>query len=43
MKIKVNGQCAHISIANQVNRYLRTASQYIENVGQGEFPKAERR
>jgi len=34
---------ARISIANQSNRYLRTASQYIENVGQGEFPKAERR
>lgn len=34
---------ARMSIANQVNRYLRTASQYIENVGQGEFPKAERR
>jgi len=34
---------SRISIANQVNRYLRTASQYIENVGRGEFPKAERR
>mgnify|MGYP006138194319 FL=1 len=32
-----------VSIANQANRYLRTAAQYIENVGLGEFPKAHRR
>jgi hypothetical protein len=34
---------ARISIANQTNRYLRTAEQYIDNVGSGEFPKALRR
>ena len=34
---------ARISISNQTNRYLRTAVQYIENVGLGEFPKALRR
>ena len=34
---------ARISIANQANRYLRTAEQYIDNVALGEFPKATRR
>jgi hypothetical protein len=34
---------ARISFANQTNRYLRTAEQYIDNVGRGEFPKALRR
>jgi hypothetical protein len=34
---------ARIAIANHANRYLRTAAQYIENVGMGIFPKAERR
>ena len=32
-----------ITISNQVNRYLRTAVQYIDNVGCGEFPKAQNR
>lgn len=32
-----------VSIANQANRYLRIAAQYIENVGHGEFPKAANR
>lgn len=36
-------QIDSISISNQTNRYLRTAVQYIENVGLGEFPKALRR
>ena len=31
------------SFANQTNRYLRAAGQYIDNVGLGEFPKALRR
>ena len=43
IEIEAHNKRARISIANQSNRYLRTASQYIENVGQGEFPKAERR
>jgi len=34
---------ARVSIANKINRYLRTAEQYIDNVGRGEFPKALRR
>ena len=34
---------ARITISNQVNRYLRTALQYIDNVGCGEFPKAQNR
>ena len=32
-----------VSIANQANRYLRIAAQYIDNVGRGEFPKAANR
>ena len=39
-------ECSHFdegSIANQTNRYLRAAGQYIDNVGRGEFPKALRR
>ena len=31
------------SFANQTNRYLRAAGQYIDNVGREEFPKALRR
>ena len=34
---------AQMSIANKANRYLRLAAQYIEHVGHGEFPKAQRR
>ena len=41
--IERHNKRAHISIANQFNRYLRTAEQYIYNVGRGEFPKAQRR
>ena len=41
--IERHNKRAHISIANQSNRYLRTAEQYIYNVGRGEFPKAQRR
>jgi hypothetical protein len=41
--IERHNKRAHISIANQSNRYLRTAEQYIDNVGRGEFPKALRR
>lgn len=41
--IERHNKRAHISIANQSNRYLRTAEQYIEHVGHGEFPKALRR
>jgi hypothetical protein len=43
LKIERHNQRARISISNQTNRYLRTAAQYIENVGLGEFPKALRR
>lgn len=42
-KIQRHNKRAHICIANQTNRYLRTAEQYIDNVGHGEFPKALRR
>ena len=41
--IERHNKRARISISNQTNRYLRTARQYIENVGLGEFPKALRR
>lgn len=41
--IERHNKRACISIANQSNRYLRTAEQYIDNVGRGEFPKALRR
>lgn len=41
--IERHNRCARVSIANQANRYLRTAGQYIDNAGQGEFPKALRR
>ena len=43
VEIKVHNKRARISISNQTNRYLRTAEQYIENVGRGIFPKALRR
>jgi hypothetical protein len=43
LEIERHNQRARISISNQTNRYLRTAAQYIENVGLGEFPKALRR
>jgi hypothetical protein len=42
-QVKEHNRKAKISIANQTNRYLRTARQYIENVGKGQFPKAEKR
>jgi hypothetical protein len=42
-QVKEHNKKAKISIANQTNRYLRTARQYIENVGKGEFPKADKR
>ena len=41
--IERHNKQARTSIANQTNRYLRTAGQYIDNVGRGEFPKALRR
>ena len=40
IQVKVHNKRARTSIANQTSRYLRTARQYIENVGKGEFPKA---
>jgi hypothetical protein len=40
MQVKTHNHRARISIANQTSRYLRTARQYIENVGKGEFPKS---
>ena len=40
MHVKAHNQQARTSIANQTSRYLRTAWQYIENVGKGEFPKS---
>jgi hypothetical protein len=43
LEIERYNKRARISISNQANRYLRTAAQYIENVGLGEFPKALRR
>lgn len=43
LEIERHNKRARISISNQTNRYLRTAEQYIQNVGQGEFPKALRR
>lgn len=43
LDVAAHNKRARISIANQANRYLRTAAQYIENVGLGVFPKAERR
>ena len=43
LEIERRNKRARISISNQTNRYLRTAVQYIENVGLGEFPKALRR
>lgn len=43
VEIERHNKRARISISNQTNRYLRTAEQYIENVGLGIFPKALRR
>ena len=43
IKADAHNKQARTSIANQTNRYLRTAEQYIDNVGRGEFPKALRR
>lgn len=43
IKTDAHNKRARTRIANQTNRYLRTAEQYIENVGRGEFPKALRR
>jgi hypothetical protein len=43
LEIERHNKRARISISNQTNRYLRTAEQYIHNVGHGEFPKALRR
>ena len=43
IKTNAHNKQARTSIANQSNRYLRTAEQYIDNVGRGEFPKALRR
>jgi hypothetical protein len=43
VEIERHNKRARISISNQTNRYLRTAEQYIDNVGLGEFPKALRR
>lgn len=43
LDITAHNKRARISIANQANRYLRTAAQYIDNVGLGIFPKADRR
>ena len=34
---------AEISIANQTNRFLRVAAQYVHHVGQGVFPRADTR
>lgn len=41
--VAAHNKRVRVSIANQANRYLRTAAQYIDNVGLGVFPKAERR
>ena len=43
IKADAHNKQARTSIANRTNRYLRTAEQYIDNVGRGEFPKALRR
>ena len=43
IKTDAHNKKIRISIANKANRYLRTAEQYIDNVGRGEFPKALRR
>lgn len=43
IKTDAHNKQARTRIANQTNRYLRTAEQYIDNVGRGEFPKAPRR
>ena len=43
IKTDAHNKQARTGIANQTNRYLRTAEQYIDNVGRGEFPKALRR
>ena len=43
IKADAHNRQARTSIANRTNRYLRTAEQYIDNVGRGEFPKALRR
>ena len=43
LDVAAHNKRARISISNQANRYLRTAAQYIDNVGLGVFPKAERR
>lgn len=43
IKTDAHNKQARTRIANQTNRYLRTAEQYIDNVGRGEFPKALRR
>ena len=43
IKTEAHNNRARTGIANQTNRYLRTAEQYIDNVGRGEFPKALRR
>lgn len=43
IKTDAHNKQIRISIANKVNRYLRTAEQYIDNVGRGEFPKSLRR
>ena len=40
LQVKAHNKRARTSIANQTSRYLRTARQYIENVGKGEFPKS---
>lgn len=43
IKTDAHNKQVRTRIANQTNRYLRTAEQYIDNVGRGEFPKALRR
>ena len=43
IKTDAHNKQARTGIANQTNRYLRTAEQYIDNVGRGKFPKALRR
>ena len=40
---QLHNKRVRVSIANKANRYLRTAAQYIKNVGRGEFPKAQNR
>lgn len=42
-EVRDHNRRAEISIANQTNRFLRVAAQYVHHVGQGVFPRADTR